>query len=1011
MKKRIIAALLAVITIAALFVFPITISAQEIEEANQNVQNEYEKYLSENMVLVFTSDDPEIEGTGDGVLELWLEEITGIMAIRNKITGEIVFTNPINAREMHGDTKKLNYYTADHGKRISQLSVNFFQISSGISAISTMYSFNDCLGVDIESENRIKQYKYIITEDGLRVEYSLGEVDKKFAVPLKIKISKLREALLANGVYNEIKGDSKNVDTFINDHFNLYDAYDENFQPQYREDTIAKFPETKDPANAFAYLNPNIYSSRDEMKELELKLKAANPDYFVVAQTDEDEKTQLDIDMAELWKDNDRDSDRGNFPLKSYTKIDLAVDYNLTSTGLEVVLDTDSIKYDTEKYCLTSIEILPYFGASSLYTDISLSDGVDSTMIDSGYIFIPDGSGAIASFRDLENRGSIGSLTLPLYGSDYAYYQIANKNSEIATMPVFGLVNETNLLSKQNNSSATGFFAIIEDGDALASVTSKIDNHYGSAYATFKFREYDVYDIEDLFNSAATATKQITVVSDKHYDGKYQIEYFLLSDNEKAKAQGFYGASYVEMAKLYREYLGEAFGTDENGEKVFKKITEPKNENVTLFLEAFGSIKTKDSFLTFPVTVDRELTTFEDILNIQEELSHAQKLGNNKIVDGIENISFILNGFYNGGLSNTYPTKVKFQRVLGGKKGVNELINEAKNSDEFDVILDVNFSYSQGSKLFGGYSDKKNAVRTLDNRYTTKRAYYAATQTFERTSGVAVSTASFETLYNKFAKAISGYDFSALATRALGSDLNSDFNKDGYTSRQDALNQTVAFLKTIGKDYDDILLDTGNAYAIGYASSVLNAPLDSSKYEKTTQAVPFYGIVYHASIEFAGGAVNMEGDRDYIFLKSIENGAALYYTIAKQNTSALKLDPEYSKYYSVQYDLLKEEILEFYDKYNALMKDKQTQYIVDHRFVNDGSKADWFTDEKDTTWSVCYQDGTSIGNSLVTYVEYEMGDGFFLNYTNEVVIIKAENASKTIEFKISPMGYYLNSAN
>ena len=315
------------------------------------------------------------------------------------------------------------------------------------------------------------------------------------------------------------------------------------------------------------------------------------------------------------------------------------------------------------------------------------------------------------------------------------------------------------------------------------------------------------------------------------------------------------------------------------------------------------------------------------------------------VSEGIENISFILNGFYNGGLSSTYPTKVKWERVLGGKKGVKDLIAQAEASDKFDVALDVNFSYSQGSKLFGGYSDKKYAVKTLDDRYTTKRAYYAATQTFERTSGVAVSAASFETLYQKFLKSMSKYSFGALSTRALGSDLNSDFDMDDYYTREDAKNQTVLFLEkmTHGDRKFDLIVDKGNAYAMPYASTVLNAPLDSSKYTKTSQTVPFYGMVFHGTKEFAGGALNMEGDKDFMFLKALENGASLYYVIAKKNLEALKFDKEYSKYYSVQYDLLKDSIVETYNEYNELMKDKQDKYIVDHKFVNNGDSAAWYT--------------------------------------------------------------------
>jgi hypothetical protein len=184
----------------------------------------------------------------------------------------------------------------------------------------------------------------------------------------------------------------------------------------------------------------------------------------------------------------------------------------------------------------------------------------------------------------------------------------------------------------------------------------------------------------------------------------------------------------------------------------------------------------------------------------------------------------------------------------------------------------------------------------------------------------------------------------------------------------------------------NLVLDVGNAYTMPYASSVISAPLDSSRYLMTSETIPFYGMVYHGSVEFAGGALNMEGDEDFMFLRALENGAALYYTLAKKNVAALKFDSEYSKYYSVSYDFLKESIVETYKEYNELMKDKQDKYIIDHKFLNDS----------DEGISVTYKNGTKINNSLVVLVVYEGGEGFILNYNSEEVVVTIGSETYTI---------------
>ena len=131
----------------------------------------------------------------------------------------------------------------------------------------------------------------------------------------------------------------------------------------------------------------------------------------------------------------------------------------------------------------------------------------------------------------------------------------------------------------------------------------------------------------------------------------------------------------------------------------------------------------------------------------------------------------------------------------------------------------------------------------------------------------------------------------------------------------------------------------------------------------------------------------MEGDEDYMLLKALENGAVLYYTLAKQNVEKLKGDAEYNSYYSINYDFLKESIVENYTKYNSAMKDKQDKYIVDHRFLNNS----------DSDCEVTLLDGTKMDNSLVVLVVYEGGEGFILNYNSQDVIVEFEGKIYTVK--------------
>ena len=188
-----------------------------------------------------------------------------------------------------------------------------------------------------------------------------------------------------------------------------------------------------------------------------------------------------------------------------------------------------------------------------------------------------------------------------------------------------------------------------------------------------------------------------------------------------------------------------------------------------------------------------------------------------------------------------------------------------------------------------------------------------------------------------------------------------------------------------------MIVDIGNSYAIPYASAVLGASLDSSRIAYASEAVPFMGIVYHASLEFAGNALNMEGDSKYMFLKALENGASLYYTIAKQNIEYLKFDEDFNKYYSINYDHLRDTIINTYNDYNKLMKDKQDLYIVKHEFMNAEDGYNVIRDE----------DGKALNNSFVVLVVYEDGTGFILNYNDYSVTVEFEGKT----YEIDGLGY------
>ena len=235
--------------------------------------------------------------------------------------------------------------------------------------------------------------------------------------------------------------------------------------------------------------------------------------------------------------------------------------------------------------------------------------------------------------------------------------------------------------------------------------------------------------------------------------------------------------------------------------------------------------------------------------------------------------------------------------------------------------------------MFDGLSLKKHAVKTIDDRYSSKREYSATKQTYISYFELALSPAYFSHFYEKFTQKYLKYDPIGISVSTLGSYLNSDFDEDEPYNREDAKSFTVDAFAYLDENYDKVMTSGGNAYTWKYVDYITDIALDSSRYAQSAAAVPFLGIVLHGYVEFAGTPINMEGNIDYALLKAIESGAGLKFILSYQNTNNLKEVVTLSQYYSIRYDIWFNDVVALYNELNDVLKGVQTSVIVEHEFV------------------------------------------------------------------------------
>lgn len=829
-------------------------------------------------------------------LALYIHPDNTAIAVADQRTGTVWFSNPenwqSNEKIARGRTKE---------RLGAQVSITYFDNRD---IRLSMDNYNDSI--------KYLQFEITPIEQGVRVDYVLGKQwDDKAYLPKLIDKSRFEELVL-NRVSEQERQLFAKCYTLVRlvetseevpslDLFNVDPSVFEDYTlvAEEQQQTDAQRRRLTEHFIDLTVENRQDLAARTDVSEAHISLELLEPAYIInrnVLNWDLEDMIaiikELGLSPAEMQADYP--SYGWDLAQPNVVTFSIPIEYRLDGDNLLVRIPIQEIKYPDQvvdqsgkpqTYPLYTISVLEYFGAAD-------SDA-------EGYIFVPDGSGALIYLNN--GRTNASAYTKPVYGRDLALDppQILEPEQEQVYMPVFGI---------KNGSQAV--FAIVEQGISVAAINADIAGRvtsYNNAYPTFRIIPYAVAGLEAQAEWRAGQTayrNEINVYQPRKTSGDILIRYAFLYENE---------AGYVGMARYYQEYLEKTQGLQQMGSA----------DSIPLFLELVGAVGIIKPVLGVPREVIEPLTTY----------SQAKEIANAFLKAGTSNLVLRYLGWMEGGLHHRYPKSVYLESKLGGKRQFMELVQFAQEQ-QIAFHPDVNFMEIYRDSWFDGFSPAKHGARFL-SREVAKIYEENRILNTRRNKGVAyiISPGVLPGLAKGFASSLEKWGITGASLSGFGSQLNSDFrhSTQELIDREQARQLMQSTLENLREDFNlNLLVDGANDYALPYANGIVRAPLTSSDYFIIDESVPFYAIVIHGYIPYAGEPVNLAGDHIQNLLKSIEHGAYPCYQMIYADTWTVK-DTKFNHLYSVNFDDWFADAVEFYTKANRVLQPVIDSKIVDHR--------------------------------------------------------------------------------
>lgn len=547
----------------------------------------------------------------------------------------------------------------------------------------------------------------------------------------------------------------------------------------------------------------------------------------------------------------------------------IPVEYVLDKGRLNASIITKDIKEGKET-SIININLLPGFSAASAE--------------DSGYIFVPDGCGALINFN---TDKEFNEYNKSVYGEELAVpdkERVRSETEEIR-MPVFGMCQP----------GKKAFLGNIIEGDGSAYISAMAGNStFGQNVCSAKLAMRTT--VMEKVKNANGSLIAFYRIGDADYNlDKFTVQYTLLGADK---------SDYSALASVYRDYIINEMGVK-------------KNDNIALVnIDAYGALEVAANFMGFKYTKLIPMTSYKDMIEMLGDFKE----------EGVDNLSFRYIGWQNDGITNKKQlTKNKLIGELGGKKDWKKLqayIDENNIEASYDADL-----ITYRTSMFN------NSVATAFNKKAAQKFHRRSTYTKSLTINP-----KYLLVHDKLVKNAESYLGSVndsvknISLSTITNMLYSNFKDNNPYHRSDFPELATKILKDYKDAGYEISGEDANAYTFPYLSRIYNAPTASSSDTVFDRDVMFYQMVLKGVISLTSSPRQTEDRSGDEYLKAVEMGSALLFNGISQNATEIRQLRE-QFLYSADYRLWKDTAVTQYKEYSPLYNSVKGKTVVSNSEV------------------------------------------------------------------------------